>query len=72
MKELAKEVSELRYDALFELIKNLRLELQKDVVEDAARGRVLLSSHLSNAAGHLCSVENSIEHCWNIAKTHKP
>ncbi len=63
MEELAKDVANLRYDALYDFLQQLSSKIAKDSYADRERGRLKLSEELRNAA-------YSIRNAWIICKPH--
>jgi len=65
MEELAKDVADLRYDALYDFLQQLSSKLARDSYADRERGRLKLSEELQHAA-------MSIRNAWIICKPHMP
>lgn len=65
MEELAKDVADLRYDALYDFLQQLSSKLAKDSQADLERGRLKLSEELRHAA-------YSVRNAWIICKPFMP
>ena len=62
----AKQMANLRYDALQALLLHLALELDKDSAADLERGRKKLAGKLHSASNHIASAANDIGDAWSI------
>ena len=68
MKEMAKEISNLRYDALCEFFDELRTKLTEDALADELRGRHKLSAHLQAASGFVNRAGLEFSKAWDICE----
>lgn len=64
--ELAREVSQLRYDALAGFLLSLAEELADDSDADFLRGRPKLSDALRTASGAVRAASQDIDQAWKI------
>lgn len=67
-KELALDLSNLRYDVLAEVLKELSKKLEIDAEKDLERGRVKLHHHLINASLKVNDSCEEITKAWIICK----
>ena len=70
LEELAKDIADLRYDALYELLTNISNNITQDSQKDLNRGRILLASNLVQAGGQITIGAISILKAWKICKKH--
>ena len=70
MKDLAHDVSNLRYDALAEFLYELSRKMHNDSCADYDRGRTRLSKSLREASYHLTSAKDSIIQAQIICEKH--
>lgn len=63
-KELAAEVSRLRYDALGEFLGALSENLKRDGKADTSKGKIKLGDYLTTASSDLSFAENEICKAW--------
>jgi hypothetical protein len=68
--QLAKEVGDLRYDALALFLRSLAAKLESDGTADAQRGRVKLATTLQKSAEAIKEAEIEIERAWSICARH--
>jgi hypothetical protein len=68
--EIAKQISDMRYDGLSDLLKELVLKLNSDAGNDFRRSRPQLASHLVMAAVNLSKAQREIQQAWEICKPH--
>ena len=68
IKELALQVSQLRYDTLADFISDLATNLGNDGVKDKAAGRQILGACLHNATRSLRKVEVEIVEAWEVCE----
>lgn len=68
IKELALQISQLRYDVLAKFISNLATNLGDDGAKDKAAGRVILGAYLHNATRSLRKVEVEIVEAWGVCE----
>ena len=66
VESLAKEIGDLRYDALEAFVHHLALKLKRDSEADAKRGRPQLASSLMNASNSLETSASEIRRAWKI------
>lgn len=66
LESLAKEIGDLRYDALEAFLRHLALKLKKDSEADAKRGRPQLAGNLMNASNFLETSAIEIGRAWKI------
>lgn len=64
--DLARDVSDLRYDSLVEFLQALAAKLERDSLADAGRGRPKLATTLKEAAGGVSAAAAAIERAWAI------
>jgi len=67
LKELAKAVGDLRYDALEDFLYELQQKLYNDSRADQLRGRSKLSQSLANSADMLAYVRTHVSTAWKIS-----
>jgi len=67
-KDLAIELSNLRYDILAEVLKELTDKLECDAKEDLKRNRIKVSHHLMNAVVELQAAYEYMLKVWKICK----
>ena len=70
-KELAIDLSDLRYDVLAEILKELSKKLEIDAEKDLKRGRVKLHHHLINASLKVTDGYEEISKAWKIYKPYE-
>ena len=70
-KELAIDLSDLRYDVLAEILKELSKKLEIDAEKDLKRGRVKLHHHLINASLKVTDGYEEISKAWKICKPYE-
>ena len=68
MGELARDIGDLKYDALAEFLELLATKIEFDGKKDEARGRVKLSTNLFSAAENLKNSQKAIEKAWVICE----
>jgi len=68
MEQLAKDLGDLKYDALSQFLKLLSNKIQEDGQKDQARGRVKLAKELFEAADKLTEAEKAINRAWIISE----
>ena len=66
--QLAKEIGDLRYDALAEFLGLLAQKIQQDGAKDAKRGRLQLAACLEEASENLWKSTQAIEEAWSISE----
>lgn len=66
IKELALQVSQLRYDVLAKFISNLAMNLGDDGQKDKDAGLTILGACLHNATRSLRKVEVEIVEAWEV------
>ncbi len=64
LEELAKDLGDLRYDALADFLKLLSEKIEKDGHKDAGRGRAVLAGHLHDCANKLMECKIAIDDAW--------
>jgi RNA-binding protein YlmH len=67
-KELAIDLSNLRYDVLAEILKELSKKLEMDAEKDLDRGRIKLHHHLINASLKVEDASQEISKAWSICE----
>ena len=70
-KELAIDLSDLRYDVLAEILKELSNKLEIDAEKDLNRGREKLHHHLINASLKVTDGYEEISNAWKICKPYE-
>ena len=68
--ELAKQVANLRYDALRDFCEALAAQLHEDSEADLKRGRMKLSESLYDAYLASALVGRAVERAWEISEPH--
>lgn len=69
LKKLARDVSNLRYDKLFDFLKHLFLKIQSDSLKDKNRDRHKLAALLYGTSISLENAANEVNDAWiNICK----
>lgn len=68
MKQLAVEIGDLHYEALAELLSNLKDKLLLDAAHDNAAGRSKIAIFLHAAANNIDFAHMHIETAWMISK----
>ena len=71
LEALAKEIANLRYDALTDFVTHLAIEIDKQSAADAGRGRLGLSSMLKLAAQRLANATEHLYVAWQISKPYE-
>lgn len=66
--EVAKELGDLRYDALADILEGLCLKLSEDSAKDFNRGRKKLAAALYQSAHHLDLATREISTAWKICE----
>lgn len=66
--ELAHDISRLRYDVLSTLLADIASEILKDRHKDAAKGRKMLATALSNLNNDLEEASFNAAIAWTICK----
>lgn len=67
-KELAFEISNLRYDVLAEVLRELTEKLECDAKQDLKRNRVKVSHHLMNTVVNLQDAYENMLKFWKVCK----
>jgi hypothetical protein len=67
-KELAKKVSNLRYDAMLDFLHELRVQLLVDAAKDGDKGYEQLAEHGRTASLGLIQAEIAVKKMWNISR----
>jgi predicted GNAT family acetyltransferase len=70
LEELAKDIAQMRYDAVAEFFGYFAREIQKQEEADKERGREQLSVKLGNSAHFLDELVEEISAAWKICKPH--
>lgn len=70
IKQLARELADLRYDALRDFLSELGEALAADSRADEGRGRVILADHLRLAARRVSESSCDVSEAWNVSKPH--
>jgi hypothetical protein len=70
LKQLAKKLAGMRYDALSELLQHLSDQLTTDSLADANRLRLNLANELNRAALGVAVAQAHIEAAWKICEPH--
>ena len=70
LKELAKDITDLRYDALAELLLEICKNLESDSEKDVLRERLRLAANLKLASLNLFQVVIKIVEAWKICEKH--
>lgn len=68
LQQLAKELGDLRYDALATFLEHLSSKITEDGEKDQARNRVQLAKQLQSCAEQLSSAASSIDKAWKISE----
>jgi hypothetical protein len=68
--DLAREIGDLRYDALAAFLRELAAKLDIDSAADAGRGRSKLAATLREAAEGVTAAVTSIERAGSISSPH--
>jgi hypothetical protein len=68
--DLAREIGDLRYDALATFLQELAAKLERDSAADAGRGRPKLAATLHEAADGVTAAAAAIERAWTISSPH--
>jgi hypothetical protein len=68
LKELARDIANLRYDALATFLEELSTALSEDSISDKKRKRKRLSYCLSVASSDILCASYAIRNAWNICK----
>jgi len=68
LEELARAITNMRYDSLQELLEHMSDFLEKDADTDKERGREKLATELYNAGEFVYQAKESIEAAWKISK----
>ena len=66
--ELAKEIGDLRYDALIELFNAISKKFEIDSEADRNRGRTQLANHLLNISIKFKDIEVEMAEIWKICE----
>lgn len=69
-KELARDLANLHYVNLFDIVSDLAMFLREDSLKDKDRGRSDLAGHLYKAYEHMLESSNSLAFCADIANRH--
>lgn len=67
-KELALDLSNLRYDVLANILLELSKQLEKDAEKDLKRGRVKLHHHLINASLKVNDSFEELSKAWSVCE----
>ncbi len=70
--ELAEDISNLRYDALAELLELLSAKIERDGEKDKARGRAQLAQALQESTDGLAKAAVTMQKAWRIAEPFMP
>jgi len=70
LEDLAREVSNLRYDRAVEFLNALSSEFRLQSVGDLKRGRPKLAASLTDLADHLDAAREATETAWTISRPH--
>ena len=65
---LAKDLGDLRYDALADFLEALSAKIKEDAAKDDGRGRIQLAAQLNGCAEQLAKAANSIDKAWKICE----
>lgn len=68
IKELARDIANLRYDSLEEFLKWLNYEIYVDSEKDKQRGKIQLGKLLRNCSDNISESRLHIIHAWKICK----
>jgi hypothetical protein len=68
LKDLAKDIGNLRYDSLIELLDHLEAKIKEDADADLKGGRNRLAEFLTYAYVEVRSVKKQIGRAWEICK----
>ena len=68
--ELARELGDLRYDALALFLRALASKLEADAGADAERGRLRLAGILRDSAAGVSAAATHVERAWVISAPH--
>ena len=66
--ELAKQIGDLRYDALIELFNALSKKFESDSEADRERGRTQLANHLLSISIKFKNMEIEMSEIWKICE----
>jgi hypothetical protein len=66
--DAAKAITDLRYDALRDLLYAIAEQLDKDAKADSGRERFKLAQSLENASFDMLSVAKNINWAWDISE----
>lgn len=72
LKELAKDIVDLRYDALAEFINELNKNILECSIKDEQKGYMALSIKLKLISNDLNFIYNQFLGAWNICKKYMP
>jgi hypothetical protein len=72
IKQLARDIADLRYDTLEQFLKELKECIEVDLEKDSDGGRKKLANALFNTAIGIGLAEDSIKDAWNISKPFMP
>jgi len=67
---VARQLANLRYDALKRFLDALNQAIIEDALKDEARGRVELSLHLQSAGVYVRQAALAIDRSWKICEPH--
>jgi len=70
LEELARDIVNMRYDSLAELLGYIEKNLIEDYRNDMKRGREQLSNKLKKAAVEIFFAKGIIDSAWKICKEH--
>ena len=70
LKELARDICDMQYDSLAQLLDHIADNLKEDSEADLARGYKQLSDRLDQAANALYTARCRIDIAWKICKPH--
>lgn len=68
LNELAREIADLRYDALADFLGSLATKIMFDAHADQERGRQRLATELLESYKAICHAEKHIKEAWTIAQ----
>ena len=68
LKELARDIVNLRYDALEDLLLELSKCLLEDADKDESKNRIKLASLLQSASRNIMSATMDIAQAWRLSK----
>ena len=68
LKDIAKDLADLRYDSLRDFLEHFADKVEMDAVADHGRGRTKLSSSLHKTAKALEKAKDHMAEAWRLSK----